>query len=287
MHPEEIPSLVWFLSPNDLVKLLTRTSDSKLVAAFARHDLKTKLEPLWKIRNHWAHFRPYPPIPAYNELTSVVDVLVKTVAPWTAEYWNALDSCEDEPEWQRLATQLRENPEYSEVIPVRTTPIPGYHGGFLDAHSEDDRGLELFVQMNESREVLWIRPTTVGGSDYFGLQDIREYARRLGESAVHIAMNFEEGEVVEDVEEDGFSSLRISLSLKDSEKSLLQTLKVISEVTKERGFRPQRMPPESETGCCLTREHALDRLYYATPWNVIVAPTQEGRLSWPIHLKER
>ena len=50
-----IPSLVWFLSPKALVDLLAVCSDLKLLDT-CRSSVKKTLEPLWKIRNSWAHF---------------------------------------------------------------------------------------------------------------------------------------------------------------------------------------------------------------------------------------
>ena len=91
-------------------------------------------------------------------------------------------------------------------------------------------------------------------------------------------MNFEEGSIVRSVQRDGFFALCISLSLKDPDNALLGALKVINRVTKERGYRPRATPEprvEAATGHYITASFVLERLFYETSWNVIVAPTQD------------
>ena len=84
-------------------------------------------------------------------------------------------------EVEGIAEQLAEDGDF---LPVVTKPIPGYHGGFLQSQSDADRGLTLFVQMNEARDVLWVQPTTVGGCNDFGVADAKEFAKELGESPI-------------------------------------------------------------------------------------------------------
>ena len=75
--------------------------------------------------------------------------------------------------------------------------------------------------MNEARDVLWVQPTTVGGCNDLGVADAKEFAKELGESAIHVAVNFDEGSMVGSVQRDGFFGLRISLSLKDPDDAIL------------------------------------------------------------------
>lgn len=201
----DCPNLIWFLTPNDLVA--TICNDDNWHNIFCRsfqgqplEEVREILEPIGSIRNRWAHFRPVSPDESKEKLDAIYHCLYKPIADWTAEYWNGSDSARSIATCEEIAEGLRQYDE--DAIPVIVRPLAGYHSGFLEPGSSDDRGWVLFIQLNESETTLWAEPTAIGMTNNFGLSDAIRYATLLRERiddelhdyAVHVAANFEEEE---------------------------------------------------------------------------------------------